>query len=538
MFQRLRHFPWLTAIVFGCGLAVAGWHIATQWQALSAAEQTGISFTEGVKSPSTREASLRFLQQSWSWSSLCLAPAAVLAMLRLRGRQLIFPLFVVCLWLLLYWLGTDLLSNLHRIRNDPLGMEPSPAAYYWKLILMGAFVLSPPGLLWLYYRSTLLDRYVVRSFASPFLLCLCGICGILISMDLLNNANDYVAAGYGVGKVFIFYLGQMPRILVSTTEAALLLATLFSLGKMSRHNELAAMNSAGRSVFRVLLPLLVWGLWCSLAMLAMNYQFAPEAQRLKEEIKVASNKAADDDPVVLNVLYRNREAHRTWYLHSVPYDLREDNPMSDVYVWQQNAAGDLLECDFARTALWVPETGMWKFYNVVHYAFTGPEGRLPSPLRSESPAVEKTDWRETPGGMLNDKLNADFLGVPTLLSCLKGRASLPEKAIARYETDLQWRFALPFRCFLIVLLAAPLGIVASRRNVLGGVAAALGIFVAVFFLSTMLLKSGEGNYLPPWVAAWGVNFLFAAIGIALFWFRSKNRLAPSLNPLGWFRKTA
>jgi lipopolysaccharide export LptBFGC system permease protein LptF len=336
----------------------------------------------------------------------------------------------------------------------------------------------------------------------------------------------------------MYYLRQMPRILVTTAEASLLLATLFSLGRMSRHNELSAMNSAGRSVFRVLLPLLVCGLWCSLAMLAMNYQFAPEAQRIKDEMRNLANKSTGSDPAVLNVLYRNREALRTWYLYSVPYDLREDNPMSDVYIWQQNAAGELIECDFARTAFWVPETGVWRFRDVVHFAYTDPATgkRLRSANRTEVSQMEKTAWRETPGGMLNDKLNADYLGVPTLLSSLKGRESLPEKVIARYETVLQWRFALPLRCFLIVLLAAPLGIVASRRNVMAGVSSALGIFVVVFFLSTMLLKSGEGNYLPPFIAAWGVNILFAAIGIGLFWFRSRNRLAPALNPLLWFRK--
>ena len=110
--------------------------------------------------------------------------------------------------------------------------------------------------------------------------------------------------------------------------------------------------------------------------------------------------------------------------------------------------------------------------------------------------------------------------------------------IARYETVLQWRFALPMRCFLIVLLAAPLGIVASRRNVLGGVSSALGIFVTVFFLSTMLLKSGEGGYLPPFVGAWGVNLIFAATGLTLFWFRSRNRPPLQLNPLTWFRRAS
>jgi lipopolysaccharide export LptBFGC system permease protein LptF len=210
--------------------------------------------------------------------------------------------------------------------------------------------------------------------------------------------------------------------------------------------------------------------------------------------------------------------------------------MSDVYVFQQNASSELTVCDFARTALWIPESGVWQFHDVVHYECFGPAGRLKNPRRTEIAFMEKSAWHETPGGMLSDKLNADYLGVPSLLSCLKSRDTLPEKATARYETTLQWRFALPMRCFLIVLLAAPLGIVASRRNVLGGVSAALGIFVAVFFLSTMLLKSGEGTYLPPFVAAWGVNAMFAVAGVVLFWFRSRNRAAPSLNPLLWFRK--
>ncbi len=542
--QRLRGFPWLTAPVFLCGLIGALIQALPHWRMLEAAGHTGVwsvqGFEQGVQNTATREAWLRFFQETWVQSTCWLLPAAVCAAILLRGKRLVLPVAVACGWLLLYWLGNDLLLNLHRSLHDPLGMEPSEAAYTWKLVLMGAFVMSPPVLLWMYYRATLLDRYVLRNFFAPFLLCQCGVCGILISMDMLNNANDYVSAGYGPVKIALYYIGQMPRILVTTMEAALLLATLFALGKMSRHNELAAMNSAGRSVFRVLLPLLICGFWCSLAMLAMNYQFAPEAQRAKEEMRSTTSRNAGDDAAVLNVLYRNREGRRTWYLHSVPYDLREENPMNEVYVWQQNASGEITACDCARTALWVPETGEWRFYDVAHWNFTDPVsgGVMKNPVRTEIPYLEKRNWRETPGGMLSDKLNADYLGVPGLLSCLKRRDSLPAKVIARYETVLQWRFSLPFRCFLIVLLAAPLGIVASRRNVLGGVSAALGIFVTVFFLSTLLLKSGEGNYLPPFIAAWGVNILFAAAGIALFWFRSRNRAAPSLNPVTWFRKAA
>ena len=74
---------------------------------------------------------------------------------------------------------------------------------------MAALLLSPPVLLWLYYRATILDRYLLRNFLGPLVLCLGGITAIFISMDLLNNANDF--AGYSIGQVFLYYAGQTPR---------------------------------------------------------------------------------------------------------------------------------------------------------------------------------------------------------------------------------------------------------------------------------------------------------------------------------------
>ena len=532
LLQRLRGIPWVTTAVFLCGLLPALGLTIVGWRSLMENRPGGVTFAEGVKDVELRAAWLEFFRGGWVRATWLVLPAAVVAAVRLRGRALIFPVAVASAHLALYWIGTDLIENLHRSFNDPLGMEPSPAAYTAKLMLMATFALSPPLMLWLYYRATLLDRYLLRNFLPPFALCLGGITAIMISMDLLNNLTDYTAAGYGPGQIIMYYVSQMPLILVSITEAALLLATLYSLGKMSRHNELSAMHSAGRSVLRVLLPLLVCGLWASAAVLAMNYQFAPDAQRIKEETR-GTRRGSAGDTAVSNVLYRNREALRTWYLHSVPYDLRPDNPMHDVYVWQQNAGGEILKGWFARRAFWQPANGVWQFQQVIEYTFADPlTGKpLKHPQRTSLPLMEQKRWPETPGGMLSDKLDPDYLGVPGLLSVLKSRATLPDRIIAHYETILHWRFALPLRCFLIVLLAAPLGIAASRRNVLGGVSAALGIFIFIFFMSHLLLTSGRGAYLPPFIAAWGVNLVFAAAGILLLRYRSRNRLPLLFNPL-------
>lgn len=522
--HRLRTWPWLTAAAFVFGVVLSFLETSQTWRSLRENGIRADSFTAGVQHEPTRQAWLEVFEMQWARATLYLVPSAMLAALRLRRMALILPVAVACLHITILWLGTNLLENLHRTLHDPLGMEPSRAAYTTKLVLMAALLLSPPLLLWRYYRATILDRYLLRNFLGPLVLCLGGITAIFISMDLLNNANDFT--GYGMGQVFLYYAGQTPRIIVTVAEAALLLATLFSLGKMSRHNELSAYGTAGRSVLRSLRPMLLSALWVSLAVLAMNYHLAPEAERAKEE-KEARRKAGTDaarDTAVSNVLYRNRDARRTWCLHRVPYNLRSENPIQEVAVWQQNAAGDLTESWFARGGYWLAATGEWQLRQVVNFTFMDSAGQpLRTPRRTEFPGLTMTSWPETPAAMLSDKLDPEFLGVPGLLSCLKSRATLPDKAIAGYETTLQWRFALPFRCFLIVLLAAPLGIVASRRNVLGGVTAAIAIFMALRFLSTIVLKAGEGMYFSPAVAAWSVNLVFTAVGALLLWHRSHNR---------------
>jgi lipopolysaccharide export system permease protein len=517
---RLRAVPWLTAGAFAAGLAVFA---VLFWRGCQSAVSAGGSpfpLEDTVRDPARRTVWLEFVRYHWGAGTLCLLPAVVLTVLRLRGRALQLPTAIASVWILLYWTSTDILQHYHRTLDDPLGMEPSPIAYWWKVGLMAAFFLSIPVMLWLYWRGTLLDRYLLRNFFPPFLLCAGGLTGIMISMDLLNNMAHYAEHHMGPLDLGVYYLRQMPAILVLIVEACLLLATLFSLGKMSRHNETTAIVTSGRSVFRMLLPLLIFGLWCALGLMALNYHLAPDALMAKEKLQ-ESKRGSGEVTAVTSIIYRNRTGYRSWTIHRVPYDLRAGNEMEEVMVLQQDEDDELSAAHFARRALWIPETGEWRLYDVTTFA-PDTAGKL---QRSETGLLSRSrsEWPETPGGMLQDKLDAEYLGVPSLLSCLSTGSTLPPRVQARYETTVHWRFALPFRAFLMVLLAAPLGIVASRRNMLAGVSTAFGIYIVVFFSGTLALKAGEGGYVPPVLAAWVVNTAFAVTGIALFIHRSHNR---------------
>ncbi len=530
--------PWATPLALG---GTALWLALTlkALLALTAPAQVGLHVETVAHPEKAIDLAYSFFTAHWLLLAKCLAPALALALLRARQGALVLPLLLVSSWLFLWWLAGDLNQNLERALHDPLGMLSSPLAYYTKLGLIGFLMLSFPLLLGLYFRSSLLDRYLLRCFAVPFLLCAGGIAGIMITMDLLNNANDFVAAKFGLGSILLFYLAQLPQILVTITEAALLLATLYALGRMSRYNELISMMSSGRSVARILAPLLLFAAWASLAIIALNYQLAPQADRTKEDmLKDTGRRSAtrDSTGVEFNVPYRNREDRRNWLIFRLPYDLSERNSMNEVWVMQQDEQGDPKTMIVAKRAAWNPALRSWTFYQAAVMDFA-PDLKLKS-LRFEERLPILEPWRETPGSILSDRLNPDYLGVPELLSYLHTNASLPPRSLAKYEAALHWRFALPCRCFLLVLLAAPLGIISSRRGLLGGVTTAVGLFILLFFCSAVLLKAGEGLYLPPAAGAWLVNALFLAFGLTALWMRSNNRSLPSWNPLRWFRPHA
>jgi lipopolysaccharide export system permease protein len=85
----------------------------------------------------------------------------------------------------------------------------------------------------------------------------------------------------------------------------------------------------------------------------------------------------------------------------------------------------------------------------------------------------------------------------------------------------------------VIFIAAPLGIVYSRRAVLASVASSIFIFFGYLFLMFLFLALGKGGHVTPMVAGWLPNALMLVIGLYLLYLRSTNRELPRLS----FRKS-
>ena len=365
----------------------------------------------------------------------------------------------------------------------------------------------------------LLDRYVIGNFLQVYFYCIAGFISIWLIFDVSDNISSFIDNHIGLALVARYYGTQIPQVFIILLPVSLLLSLLFALGRMSRANEIVSMLTAGVSLPRLLLPLIGMGLLTVAASMALNYSLAPHAELARKTF--ISEAQSRPGRTIQGQIFRNRTDQRTWFVQNF---LQRSNTFNNVQVLQQDANDNIVTNYVAARAVYSLETKTWELENarVVHYDQSGnivDEQFLPS-LKIEH-------WSETPFRLGSANERAEFLSLPELREYLRFNADFPATLLAPFRTHLQYRLALPWTCFVVVCIAAPLGIGYSRRGVLSSVAAAVFLVFSMNFLVHLFLALGEGYRVPAWIAAWTPNILFMAIGLYLLYLRAANREPPS-----------
>ena len=367
----------------------------------------------------------------------------------------------------------------------------------------------------------LLDRYVLRNFLQVYFYCIAGFVSIWLIFDISDNISTFIDERIGLLLAVRYYGTQVPEVFIILLPVSLLLALLFTLGRMSRSNEIVSMLTAGVSLPRVLLPLIGIGLLTVAASMALNYSLAPHAELARKAF--LSEARARPERNIEGQIFRNRTDARTWFIQNFRLG---SNTFNNVQVLQQDANDNIATNYVAAHAFYRPETKTWDLENVkvVHYDQAGN-------ITTERiyPSLTIQQWSETPFRLGSANVRAEFLSLPELQEYLHFNADFPATLLAPFRTHFQYRLALPWTCLVVVCIAAPLGIGYSRRGVLSSVAAAVVLVFSMNFLVHLFLALGEGDRVSPWVAAWTPNLLFVAIGLYLFYLRASNREAPGFH---------
>jgi lipopolysaccharide export system permease protein len=376
----------------------------------------------------------------------------------------------------------------------------------------------------------LLDRYVLKNFLQVYIYCIVGFISIWLIFDISDNISTFIDQNFGLVRVVHYYLTQVPQIFVILLPVSLLLALLFCLGRMSRANEIVSMLTAGISIPRVLMPLIVVGILTVWASTALNYKLAPHADLARRNL--LTSERARKESRIEGQIFRNRTDHRTWFIQSFH---RGESTFRNVQVLQQDENDNITINYIAATASYDSGKKQWELKDVKIVKYD-PKGNIIHEDRQ--PSVVIADWSETPYRLGSANVRAEYLSVPELREYLRFNSDFPKTLLAPFQTHLQYRLALPWTCLVVVLIAAPLGIGYSRRGILSSVAASIVLVFSMNFLTHLFLALGEGYRVPAWTAAWTPNLIFTVIGAYLLFLRATNREGLGLHLSTWRRIVA
>lgn len=373
----------------------------------------------------------------------------------------------------------------------------------------------------------LLDRYLLRELLIPLSYCLSGFLIFWISFDLFSELADFQKEKMSFLEVAHFYVITAPELLVVVMPIALLLALLYSLTNHARHNELTAIRAAGVSMVRICLPYLGVGLLFSGFLFALNEFWVPKSYDAAKELRSRRlAEAGESGRWEHNLNFRNARDGRIWNIQAFNLDTFEMR--APQITWSGDAG--MRRSLIATNAIWT--NGSWTFQDAQEFNYPSVEEEASavqdgshSEEATRTPVLTIPELSETPEHIKSEvkvKSLQDLkaarkiqLSIAEILSYLRLHPDLNPRFNAMLHTRLHERIATPWTCLVVVLIAIPFGAPSGRRNVFAGVAMSIFICFAFFVLTRFCLALGAGGHLPPWLAAWLPNIVFAATGLAL-----------------------
>ncbi|MBU6281543.1 LPS export ABC transporter permease LptG [bacterium] len=348
--------------------------------------------------------------------------------------------------------------------------------------------------------------YLLAEFGRSLLLCLAGFIAIYLCVDFFERFASFLSHGASVGLILLYFLLKIPRILTEIMPVAVLAATLLGLGALARRNELMAMRACGISLAQIAAPVLGACLAISVLMLAWNEWVVP-ATALRahqvERVKIRKKQVRSHFNE-FEIWYHGLRA----FTNIDRFDAKQDR-VHGLRRYEFDDDFHLRRIVTAPLAKWTGER--WVATDAVEVLF-GPTGDLETkPLPPDDLGLV-----ETP-----EDLGAAYRE-PEELSYRELRreiADLEKKGIDTTDSrvGLMLKLSVPFVSLVMAMIALPLAVRRSRQ---AGVAANVGTALVVGFSFWVVLafatSLGKSGVLPPAVAAWSPNLIFAAIGAIFF----------------------
>jgi LPS export ABC transporter permease LptG/LPS export ABC transporter permease LptF len=352
---------------------------------------------------------------------------------------------------------------------------------------------------------TLLDDYVLRDFFVYLGMILSSFLVLLLVFTLFELLGDILRNQTPFTVVAEYLLNVAPYLLYSVAPLIMLLAVLITFGLMNRSNEITAIKATGTSIYRIVAPVIVAAAVLAAGLFFADQFYLPHTNKRQEALhnqikgKPAQTYLRPDRKWIFG-------QHNDIYYYQF-FDPDRDQ-FANVTIFQIDPASFVVsERIHADRAHWADSMNRWIFEqgwerSLHGAAIAGYRTFEVStfPELSESPSYFKKEVKQY------SEMNYEELR--------RYIRDLQQSGfdVVRLRVQLNKKLSFPLITLIMAVLAVPFSLSAAKKGAITGVAVAVGIAVVYTVVSRLFEAMGDLSQLPPALAAWSPDLIFALVG--------------------------
>lgn len=369
------------------------------------------------------------------------------------------------------------------------------------------------------FNLSVMDRYIGAELVPPFLFGVGAFSSLGVSVDsLFYLVNRVVESGLPISVAIEVLLLKFPQFVVWSFPMSVLLATLMTFSRFSSDSELIALRGCGVSVYRLVVPALVFCLvvtgltfaFQELIMPAANYRAATTLERalgeerpnfrerniLYQEFQTVRDEDGDRRQEMARLFYAKEfdgEEMKGLTILDFTKDGLDQIVSADAATWNRDES----TWDFRDGTIYVVSAD-GSFRNIVKFA----EQKLKLPRAPLDLASRGRDY-----GEMNIAQSQDYLQLI--------ENSGNEGKIRELRVRIHQKYALPFICVAFGLVGAALGAQLRRTGRATGFAISIVIIFTYYLTAFISGAIAQAGLLHPFIGAWLPNFFGLVAGMGL-----------------------
>jgi len=351
-----------------------------------------------------------------------------------------------------------------------------------------------------------IDWYIIKKFLGTYVFSIALILSIAVIFDINSKIDKFMDHGAPLKAIiFDYYENFIPYYANLFSPLFVFIAVIFFTSKLADNSEITAMLASGINFRRLMRPYLISAALISAVTFELGGYIIPKGQIKqinfedkywkKRKQDVISNIQLQISPGVVAYIERYEDNTKTGFHFSL------DKFEKKKLVWHLTAQS--VNYDSTRV-------GHWTIHDYMIRQMRG----LKEKVKNGATKDTVLDMEPSDFSMLENQQNT--MTNPELKQYIVKQQKRGAANLKAFEVEYYRRIAQSFAAFILTLI----GVSLSSRRTKGGMGLSLGVglalsFTYILFQAISSTFSVNGN-MPPMIAVWLPNILYAIIGIGLY----------------------